>query len=1288
MVTVTGQLTDPIGNNIPNAQIRFTAQKSTGNTPKTSEGMFTTDATGNYNFNLEEGTYLLECNVTDYFAITGVVIVDSGTPNPLDLIALTKYSTSVDTPTIIPEDPSWITLHSAARAEEQRSKVDQLSHTTNYVNDTKHLWGSSMAEANVMHNVGATARVNQINVYEDPNLNQSIQETHLGSTKNASLVNSNELYDASNGNVLFDSIYEFTGPNGSYTDNTSFTNELSLSERKTLYGSNGHTESIAADDVTINSSEITSLAEGQYTIERKEDVSLELEYRNDSNALVNKPKLAFDNFSELNANIHYGKLYEKGHLLLDVNDEIQSTYERGITIYSRNLYERHTNNGFSTSIEKNPDTYNIIDADGDSVFEVDTVNKEVTLNAKLVVTNPEDFKGEDGDTIFEVFQYSADNGVTDPWHDTFIPNVDKWRRFAISTNGVIGPWSIGINLFAEDGADGDTIYIAYQYNTVSAADDPGWHDIFVDGDIWRRERTIKNGSPISGWSSAGRIIGSDGADGEITAIAYEYSIDGLSIWHSNFSTGDHWRRERVEYFYTVQDKLDGIPYFTTPWSAAAQIVPINGVDYGYKNATITLYQKVNSSLTAPAGPTGEIDYNFISLAITEKDAGAFNGWSPSVPSGQDSLWVAVASVYSLSDNDVVAANEWVIELLAAVGTDGATGTYTSYIFINSSSTPPNTLFASGSYDGVSEVYPQISDGVFYTDDPTPTNPGETTYVRIGKYLHTPATEQAPESWDIDTSVHTSGWSPAVQFSGNDGLDGNYPSFVYRNSVNQPPDIDTDPAVINKGSYDGTSEIEPDLWTDNNVSPVAPEVTWVSKATYYKEDGVVQWQRANGWSTPVKWTGDHAWNTKTVFLYYVGASAIAVPNNPITYTFATGSLSGSLDGWSETIPENVVAGGKIWVTFNTALSQGATDILDVNNWATPEVFSQNGLDGEDGIDGEQGDHGSGSYIIFTSADEATTRGFNHTNNFVAVAGRSPQNRDILSYINETAAESLRFRLDFLYDGSSWTEFANVINGNQIVHGTIAAVHIATGSITADNIAAGTITADKIDSDITFGEDATFKGNVTLIGSSHMRISSATSFGSSNQFIEWFGLKNVDSNGSPITNSLTEANAITYLKANGDAYFGGSLSAGTLKNSATNTQLTPYGVNSHAVEIGPFGTNGNPKNIIISWVLEAYAETPGTCPTSATQPSLTWTLERSITSGVWQVVTNGSFTGSATTEQEVGICVSEEFASGSTTYTDSTSSTANFSYRVLITSYSRYHGTSDVNTQKFTILCTEE
>lgn len=116
-------------------------------------------------------------------------------------------------------------------------------------------------------------------------------------------------------------------------------------------------------------------------------------------------------------------------------------------------------------------------------------------------------------------------------------------------------------------------------------------------------------------------------------------------------------------------------------------------------------------------------------------------------------------------------------------------------------------------------------------------------------------------------------------------------------------------------------------------------------------------------------------------------------------------------------------------------------------------------------------------------------------------------------------------------------------------------IAMPGVTPKTIFGVDSTGVKIAGDLYMGT-----GRIIADTGTYMRVL-GTGFGVSNQFIEWFGPKMA-------INLCSPTNAIQYLKTNGDAYFGGSLSAGTLtnKNSTTTVSTTAE------VTVGPFGSNG--------------------------------------------------------------------------------------------------------------------
>ena len=201
------------------------------------------------------------------------------------------------------------------------------------------------------------------------------------------------------------------------------------------------------------------------------------------------------------------------------------------------------------------------------------------------------------------------------------------------------------------------------------------------------------------------------------------------------------------------------------------------------------------------------------------------------------------------------------------------------------------------------------------------------------------------------------------------------------------------------------------------------------------------------------------------------------------------------------------------------------------------------------------------------------------------------------------------------------------------------------------------------------DAT--GRIVLDTGTYMKVMGA-GFGLNHDLIEWFG-PHMD------VGSCTRANAITYVATNGDAYFGGSLSAGTLYNAqyTTNTQATAY------VILGPYGTNGGVKTIVLSYTYSISQLFSGTGGSGDGSTSATIDLYRTIGTGAEVKVGTLTATGVWTADPDIHVAT----ISGSWTYTDSDPSTADRTYRAVLTGRDR-HWSTGTESQKITLISTEQ
>lgn len=229
----------------------------------------------------------------------------------------------------------------------------------------------------------------------------------------------------------------------------------------------------------------------------------------------------------------------------------------------------------------------------------------------------------------------------------------------------------------------------------------------------------------------------------------------------------------------------------------------------------------------------------------------------------------------------------------------------------------------------------------------------------------------------------------------------------------------------------------------------------------------------------------------------------------------------------------------------------------------------------------------------------------------------------------------------------------------------------------------------------GADTEFLGvirnnRVIKVGATNMYVEDLDGFGPDN-LQEWKGPVMLDANGEPDWANLTKRNAtLRWADTVGNEYFGGSISSGILKNSGTATLL---GLNPD-VTIGPFATNGNPKTVNISFIWTGLWNSDEVCPTSdQVTPSATVQLQRSLGGGDWITLQTLQVTGEMNytelNEPEISTkCVVKESTRFGSTYTDTHTSTATFTYRLVVSNQQRYLDPTFITYQGLGLTITEE
>ena len=970
--TIAGIIYDPLGSPIVGSILRFVALDSIGYSIEGSIAEYTTDLNGAYSFKLAFGKYRIEAKYDDEYHDLGIVIVDRTIPPVVSVTDLILYGSPVTPPILVDVAPDWALLFSEVQSQgEHREAQYQIREGTDYTSETKELWVASdaaMTDESLESNTRSTKMTSQIRTYEDDVLNQAALLTNEGTTNNLRTYTSLEALEGADGSQELSTSEVLTGTNSKIADSRKVSASGLEIAKEVTFENTSIQEIVVADGFSLDQTTVTTV--GGSTVERTNGYAPS---HVDNAVTIPQPKAVQEDNSSLVELIggvtHTASINNHQEMVISV-DELASALRRaGVKVYNKEAYQELSIEGGVSTLITQVDEHLIQDDAGNVLAEFDTINNKLTLNGRLEIENAEDFQGPTGDSVDYLYQYSADNGVTDAWHDVYdAEHPDRWRRQHKTINGVtVGSWEVGVYLNAKDGRDGDTYFNQFQYSTndTSRALD-SWHLTYISGDDWRRWRVIENGLPVgvghefygpeSGWYEE-RMKGLDGPAGWVPDVQYQYSVDNLPPWHSDFITGDIYRRERVNWYASNDDFLNkdhptspSTPILAGTWTSGAKIAPEAGVDYGDKTATVIMYQRLNGD-TPPADPSNII-YTFDTVTIDPQDNVA---WTPNIPEGLEDIWVAIGTAFGRGTTDTV--DDWVVEKQVANGFK--TGVAWLYrvtdqnTILNATHLPTNALtytFATGKVSG------SLNNGWSATIPDSLTSEGSKTWI-------THNTAVSPVANLVDTLDADDWEDPSVLVrNGLDGVDGDsggYTSFVFFNRG-------TAPATPVNGSFDGSTEVLPDdtasgtKWTDDPTTPSAGETVWMAKAKYSYNG--TSWDNL-GWSTPLQFSGadgeDGTQGDHGSFDSFIFRNSETTPSTP---------TGGSFNGVTETYPTNWVDSPSTpthpavtWMSKTTY--SFANDVWTATPvWSAPAQFS-----GSKGDTGEVGDAGEFTSFVYRNAN---------------------------------------------------------------------------------------------------------------------------------------------------------------------------------------------------------------------------------------------------------------------------------------------------------------------------------
>ena len=459
----------------------------------------------------------------------------------------------------------------------------------------------------------------------------------------------------------------------------------------------------------------------------------------------------------------------------------------------------------------------------------------------------------------------------------------------------------------------------------------------------------------------------------------------------------------------------------------------NGTN-GNNNATVYLYQRATST---PSTPSNALTYTF----ATAKVSGTLNnGWSTTIPTGTNPLYVTVASVSSKSDAITIATSSWATPVvLAQNGATGASGSdgkaglnvATVYLYQRATSKPSKPsasvtyTFGTGIASGVNNGWSQkIPDG---------TNP---LYVTLATASATTATD----------TILSSEWSdPSVMAqNGEDGKDGVSPTV----SISKSGTVTTITITDKNGTHtqtvnDGTNGTAGKAGADGKTSYFHVKYsndggktftsnsgetvgTYIGTCTDYNQAdpttvGSYTWARIKGEKGNTGATGPQG-NT--------GPTGNGIKSTAITYQVSSSGTTVPTGTWSTNVP-TTSAGQYLWTRTITTYTNSTT--------TTSYSVSRNGSNGAKGEKGDQGSAGRTYFmepsagIIKRSADSSMVP------NYITLSGY---------YRDGTAtartAYKCRFKIEETIDGDTYkTVYTSSADETSITHSLYGALATTNG-----------------------------------------------------------------------------------------------------------------------------------------------------------------------------------------------------------------------------------------------------
>ncbi|MEJ2766986.1 phage tail protein [Photobacterium sp. MCCC 1A19761] len=675
--------------------------------------------------------------------------------------------------------------------------------------------------------------------------------------------------------------------------------------------------------------------------------------------------------------------------------------------------------------------------------------------------------GDDGDTIYTEFQFSADGSS---WHFPDQPG-DIYLRSRVVTNGSAGAWGAATNLKGDKGdsaterytwiryadsasgeglsndpagkayigvaynrtsaaesnnaaeyswslirgADGDTVYTEFQFS----ADGSSWHFPEQAGDIYLRTRVVTNGN-AGAWGAATNLKGDKGDDAteRYTWIRYADSANGAGL--SNNPAG----KAYIGVAYNRTSAAESSNPAEYSWSL------IRGADGD------TVYTEFQFSANGSSWhfPEQSGDIYLRTRVVTNGNAGA---------------WGAATNLKGDKGDDATERYTWIRYA------DSANGA-------GLSNNPAGKAYIGVAYNRTSAA--ESSNPAEYSWSLIRGADGDTVYTEFqfsanGSSWHFP--EQSGDIY-LRTRVVTNGnagaWGAETNLKGDKGDDATerYTWIRYADSASGAG-LSNNPAgkAYIGVAYNRTSATESSNAADYSWSLIRG----ADGDTVYTE---FQFS-ANGssWHFPEQ-SGDIYLRTRVVTNGNAGAWGAATnlkgdKGDDATERYTWFKYADGPDGAG--LSDDGTGKAYIGIAYNRTSPVESTN---------PADYAWTKIQGKDGADGRPG---AGVFRLQTTTGVFPTSDEVANSLFASHTGRAPVLDDVLSVYSVDGNGYVSQADSKMFDGSSWVKPKMFIDGDLIALGTIRGEHIVAGiELRAPRIRGG---------DIGIGEGGKYAGYNTFI-----------------------------------------------------------------------------------------------------------------------------------------------------------------------------------------------------------------